>query len=796
MSSSFSFNDTFSADQLYPSSLDFEANFKGEGLDDLYGINLKARFTNSEETSPSLSNRAKSLSKSLQPIDNNNPLEEALIDDPQENGSKEINQKLEEMQSQSSSAISMIGEFFCDLKQLEIPYKQWKDNLNGYTSVQVNGLAFWEYLYVNHDNFIETLRMNFPEEECALVEKHLNKLDSTYKWTDSLAPLVLNITKFCISRLVQKEFEILQKRFEELKSQIETQVESQNNSSLSEEMDRIQQCMEQLNDTLENDLEEAKKKGHSKLGKIICRLSAIPIAKIGKFAHKKASKIGKSILSSYSHIQDMFAVHKALSIQKRWMFHLQSRINTNINCPVPATSQEQLYHEVQIFLDSLEKCKNIEGVRQKLNQTGITIKIPSNFDDWLKQFKSQRFKRYIVQGYYYSVGKRPFMDESIIKAMLHRRKKEKNNKIEQSITLIEQHISECKALDLTEIETYFKNLHIHLDQVNIPQNQTLTLPPQTKADWDQCVQDKNFCLSLAAQWVDYQETTAQLLVQGLRQALLSKNSQERKFLYFRESEYVVSLASSIIQLILFLPHIKLYMVAPILELFVTDVAKIGVPGLGLIYIFYPLYPDMSFKIDSIIMLIAEHFFAIKYKPNEYSFEGYKLIIQIRWFGFVAITHYLISLFQQSLLWLNMRLIENCIMRQGKQPMENDNRYIQINENYEQHRLNCKQTIKELEKCLFKLQLEDAKLCIHPHMQRGSPNHEKFDPIQNFIQGLENVDFHYFPPEVHDFIEENLGLKLTENNKQDLQDKLEDFFSTPEDELIKTHQKNLAKYLKV
>jgi hypothetical protein len=701
---------------------------------------------------------------------------------------QELGQRLENMRNEAEFVSNKIEDFSNDIQNFEEEYRAWRTDFSEYSRFQGNILSALEYFNVNHDNFQEALSKFLSPEQYRLVGENLKSLDGTSKWTACIALLVFNVAKYCINNQVQSDLERLQKRFQDLKNEASLVPLRETHSSSFKKLQDIQLFMDQLNRKLAHDKGEAFEKSLTKLEKLAGKITAVPLERVGVFP-KKAAKT----FNIFHQLREFFALRKVCDKQREWVFHLQSRIFVN-HCVSSSTSQDQLYHEVENFLNSLSNCASLKEVKKQFNKIGIKTEIPENFEEWQQQFKSQRFKRHLVQSYYYCIGRRPFMDESCINSILRKRGAAQADKVKKKLKTVKDHIVNCKNLEVDEIKNYFNELHIHLDQIYIPVNEMLRLPIQTKEDWNQCIQSEEFLICLARQSVEYQETTAQLAMQALRQALLSKNSVEQEFLRFRTAEYIAKIAFSIVQLVLCLPTIKLWLAASALELFVTDIAKLGIPSLGLVYIFHPLYPDISFKLDDLVLKIAEHFFAVKYKPNEYSLEGYQFMIQMRWLGLVENTHYLISLYEQALLWLNMRLVENCIMGLEKKPFENDNRYIQINEKYEQHRLTCKQEIRKLEDQLKNLMLQDAKLGLRHQiknyqMQNAGLNFE----IENLSQALEQADFELFPIEVLDFFEENLGFMLNEKNKARLKVYLQTFFSADENTFLESYRTNLWYY---
>jgi hypothetical protein len=723
-----------------------------------------------------------------------------FIDDSTEYSQSELMQLLKEMDAQAKSVASEIKSFSIQVKLIIRQYKEWKNTFGDYGTAIGYFLAGFEYFNVNHKNFLDAFK-HFPPEEYYKIEAQLRYVDSTFKYSNCGIPLIFNIIKLYFRQQIRKDLDELQEKFEKLKAQSKNS-DSQSTSSYAayeKELQQIESCMDQLRHKLAKDQAETFQSGQKKFEKFIGRIAALPLEILGGVEHNSAIKICKHVANIFGQIREIFEVQEACRIQDKWIFYLQPRISVNIDCPTPPapTAQDKLHEEVNQFIKSLESCTTIKEIENKLNKVGIEIEIPYSFEEWKRKIKSNRFQRYLVQNYYYCIGKRPLLDKADVQSILKRRLQERKEKIDQSATFIQHHIRKCQHLEFDQIVAYFKVLHLNIDQVNCNQQPDLKCPPTSKDEWKQCIQDPAFCSALAAQWVDYHEMTGQMGLQALRQMLLSKNQVEHNFLRFRLFEYVISIVSSVLQLLVCLPKAKIWAATNALELFAVDLGKLGIPAIGLLYVFHPLYPDNNFKIENIFIRLAEHFFAIKYKPNEYSLEGYKIIFQIRWIGMIAIAHYLILLFQQTLLWLNIRLIENCIMRLDKKPFEEDMRYIQLNEAFEQERLNCKQRLQELSNGLKMLKIEDAKLNIHPSYRQEEKDKDKFDPIQNFVDAFKdpNIDFSLFPEEVHQFFEENLGFKLTEPNKAHLQKALEEFLSAPENQFTNAYQDNILKYLR-
>lgn len=450
-----------------------------------------------------------------------------------------------------------------------------------------------------------------------------------------------------------------------------------------------------------------------------------------------------------------------------------------------------LGNEVKVFFNRLEECEELGDVQRILNQQAIkSIVLPPTFDRWLAQMKIPRFKRDLTELYYCSVNKRRFAEEDDASEDVVEFLEERKEMIEQAAsTVIAKHIEICKTSDLLSIKTYFRQkLHIEIDQVRLDQEQqeAIPFPPLSKDDWETCHASADFCNALAEQWVDYQTKLSERAYQRMRQAVLAKIQVEDNFLHFRLTLNKMSILSSGAQLFMCWPQTALKTAAAVLELFVTKFAKLDNPGAGTFNILYPLYPDFNFKLEGFIILLAEHFFAIKYKPNEYSREGYQVNMHMRYYELATLIHYFITVFKELKLWLSIRLIENCIIGLKYTPFEKNARYQTLKATHQEEYLDFENKIRKTKERLKDLRIKDAKLAI-------APDHA-CDPLQEIAQDLQEADLDYCHPELIRFFQNSFGLNLKQTKKEDLQKTLEDFFARSEESWTALYQDNRFSYL--
>src|SRR5207253_2157970 len=103
-------------------------------------------------------------------------------------------------------------------------------------------------------------------------------------------------------------------------------------------------------------------------------------------------------------------------------------------------------------------------------------------------------------------------------------------------------------------------------------------------------------------WVDSQAKNEVLMKQIIRRALLTKLDVEHKFINFRITGYGIETLATLIQIALCLTSFKLLALRPLLEVLIsTDLSKLDIPGIGLVKLFHPLYPELSFKVKNMMM---------------------------------------------------------------------------------------------------------------------------------------------------------------------------------------------------
>lgn len=691
---------------------------------------------------------------------------------------RKIEEQIERMKEEGydRNLTAEAERFTQSIKTYDKRYAGWKNSFDDINASLSSILSGAEYVEVNDELFDYSDR----------THDYIKLAKEGYKWLESFSLLIFHSAKSILYYKLNGDFKEEVEKFERLVPKIKHQP---TDASL-----RVLKTMQILMDVVKLRNEEDQKKIFSKTGKkiqkFLSKVTTIPLRIYQGIEQHRANKICKNIFGSIGRCIERSFIKQALARQKEWVSLLQTRIHIDKASSEPMSAYQDLEEKVTDFKDKLKRCKTLEEVEKTLNFHGMTsIEIPSTIEQWHAQRKDPRFARSLYDSFCYAIDKTRFWRKEKIADHLNNLKDEHRKKVDQAKPILSAYIENCKEMDFPAITAYLKARHIHLEQINIENCPGLASLPTTKEEWLAC-QSEQFLSCLASQYVDHQETTAQLSLQSARQMLLSKNKVEKNFLEFRKNENFVSIASSILQL--FVCSGYAFVVTSVLDLIVTDISKFGIPGITFLSVGHPLYPNKDFKVLGIAMMLIEHFFAIKDKPNEYSSEGYKLSIQIRWFYLVARAHQLISLFQQMALWLNMRLVENCIMGLAAKPFESDPRYIKINEETKMKLVNCKAEIERLENSLDLLRVKDGKLCVSSDSNCSSV--ENSDPHQVLDESLADVNFDYFPPEIKAYYEDNLGIVLKEENKPLIRERLEKFFSKGEDVFIAQYRENRFAHL--
>lgn len=697
-----------------------------------------------------------------------------------------------------------------EIRYLLFSYKEWEKRFKAYASGPNVLLAALEYLTDNKDNIVNFIKQYGPKEADTAAETSLEIVDHVFKWIDCGVPFLENLIK---SIFIQINYDQPAQKIKDSASQFMRDHQHQTDVSTAS-IDRVLKNharVSQFQAELAKDNDDAKSKSCLKGVRLLTKLSAIGLggAGLGFLASKTANTVTKSAYKIFKTSLAAWNCYYMFRDQKEWMFHLQPDWLVNIGPKDPTAeeeerleieleAQEDLIHDAKEFLISLNKCTSLDEVEKIFKSLNVPFPLPPTIDHFKQMLrKNPRFGRDLVQCYYYHVGRRATISASKLLSAIDKKEEEHHRKIDQCLPFITGEINKCQIQNLSfdGIQDHFAKLHIDIDSITISVAGDLPLPPTNALEWGECTQNDEFIRALAGKWVEHQEATAQMVMQALRQALLSKHQVERQFLIFQAVEIGVGFLSTVIQLYLCSP-IQSHAISFFLEVLIKDIAKWGPSGVGVFYLGTPLYPGVKFKIDVLFMQLAKHFFAKSYKPNEYSLEGYLLILKQNWTKLLMLVFYLQFMLQQGQLWINVRLVDNCIKGLENKSLAEDLHYIDLAYQYNQKIISCKQAVKDFEKDLQELKVKDTQLTIQPQSQNTSDNDEPSGPIHDIIDALKEADIEYFPPLVIEFFENHLGFeKLSNDNKEELLNHLNNFFSKSEEKFLSSYLSNRFAYLK-
>lgn len=750
--------------------------------------------------------------------------------------------KLTRCNSKEELERSKENEIAKNLKNLEDIYHLWNSYLNKIKTPLKSVLNNIEYVKANEDNILGFLSKTLTPEQFRLIEEEFKKGKANFQWFDCLAPLIVGILQKSLISDRQSELQKTHKNFSkcrhsfpmssEDRSGKKKKVVQSNSQTFLDNKKNIRRLRQKF--ALQKQI--ANETIESKLTKCIGNILAVFLEKIIKYPLKIATKISKSSFFIVRDLRGTSALFKIFTLQKETTSYFQPRILVRAQPKLPTKREikirKKLYKKIQNtsnlklrkklykkfrvtknnpplskeelifkrrqkkliedthqFISDLENCHNLKEVKKIFDKLRITTEIPLDFDEWNEMFKNDRFKRQLIQTFYFSKQSRPILSQKdILDNILVKKQIELEWSIKKALPIILNFIRDSKELEIDDLKSFFKKRNICLDKE--------PFSIQSREQWDNLITNHNFCRLLAREWVQYQETAGILAMQGLRQLLTCKAKVEGSFLKFRLSEYIVSITSSILQLaICLLPIFKLLSFTSILEFIISDLTKSGIAGFSLINILYPLFPGMYFRLDRISMKFAENIFGRYHKSHTYALSSYLSTLKIKLLDIFSTFASFMSFFEQFLLWMKIQMVDRCLLRRPKIKFSEDKRAIRINLRYKKKVDVARNKIALIKLDLKKLEVKDLKTTFSSSIKPKKMF--KFDPITTLVKDLQkkNIDFDYFSPTVREFFEDNIGLKLTKDNKPHLQTKIEQLMSSKEEDFIYLQLINRNSHLK-
>lgn len=743
-----------------------------------------------------------------------------LKQNPSKNAIPEKDSALKSQSSENLQIDQALQEFQLDqaLQALNSSIKTYNDYkkgiLEGKKSVQIQIFNKCKYVSENDFNILDIIKKIAPQ--CLQEAKiWISGASKNYKFADSTLAFMSQASLYCLihyhENQLAKHLELYQKFNEENEETF--------SSGEHEVLQTLKKKIEDFHEQLEKDKHLASEEGLIKFADVICKTA--PLKKIATSLPEKISgKICKSFFKIFKNLWVIGNVKNASVFQEEALFDLKSRIVVNIYSDSKDPKQketklkleeqkQELIKDVDNFLKALCKCKSIDELKVILKKYGIPFNIPCTITEPEILIKNPRFIRQMIRSYLFWTGNTQSFMETEKKNILSSMKEEHEKRVDEALIPVNQHIQQCKSLSWPEIKAHFAHIHVNIDTIELSAEENpekLLIPPTSKSEWDDCIQNPNFCIALAEKWVQHQETTAILSKQAVTQLLLSKHEVEKKSLFFRRTEHIVSIISNVIQLALCHQAARLFILSSsflgsALELMFIDLYKFQVPGTGVLYACYPLYPKITFKLEAMIMLLIKHFYFLRMKPHEYSLESYKLTLETNMLECIQTLRSLLFSTKRILLWIQINVIENRVFSKTKKTLHEDKRYIGMMHQYQQKYLDCQASIKKLKKSLKNLKLDDAKLIVQP----SAGIHPTSNAFKDIGDAMKEVDVDFFPAQVKELFENHLidyseenptSFKLTNESKVNVQGNLEKLFTETEFEFVKTFDDNRFAYLKV
>lgn len=744
-------------------------------------------------------------------------------------------------------------------QNLQKEYHKWSEKFKQVGSLFNSFLAVCEYLSNNKES------ISFLMSQCSLKKEGvIENLDGHYKWINCIAPLSLYLIRYFLALNVEEKFGNLSKTSESSDCTATGEYSSEYSGSVNDTLETVK---DRFQIKLDRDKREILNKATLGLASLATKTLSSTLTFIQLLPKKGAEKVSKYAHSVFTNLWALSKFNTLSNLQHEWDFLLHPR--TFLIAPKnrePIDEQENLAKEFYDFLETLKSCGKISKVHALFRKHNFGFPPPKTQEDLSSKLGNEYYTFDLAQSFFCHAGKRIATDSDEINKLLKKNKEtfEIKAKSHSTFSIIKDQVDrkqKARDVDLSqeEAENFFSKLHItspytflarksdrsSFSDPAIPAENKFnsletndedlwglrklfskgpegeldmssggiavshpTSPPSSSI-WEEAVQDEDYRNLISREWVAHQENTAQLIVQGLRQALLSKNKVENKFLLFEAVKNSFKILCSALQFYLFFPVFSTSTFNSILEVFFKDFSKVG--SFKLFNIGSHLYPKLKLKIDSIFLLIAKHFFAVNYKPHEYSLDGYRLEGQRRMIRFVLLIYSLLFLSQEGLLWVNFKVFDLFSQRLERRSLSEDSRYIELNQEREKVNKYWHDYKKKTDEQIKSLKFQDLNLIFQTPPPPATSNKKTTDQIveggttgdtivegnttiDTIVDALRDADVRFFPKATIVFFETHLGFHLTEESKGSLKKYLENFFTKEEGDFIGSFSSSRFNYL--
>lgn len=694
-----------------------------------------------------------------------------------------------------------------EFQNLRKDYKEWSEKFEQVGSLFNSFLAVCEYLSNNKEN------ISFLVSQCSLKKKEkegmIENLDGHYKWINCIAPLSLYLIRYFLALDVEKKLGNLSKTSESSDCTAKSECSSEYNESGNYNLETIK---DRFQIKLDRNKREILNKTTLGLASLATKTFSSTLTSIQLLPKKAAEKVSKYAHSVFTNLWGLAKFNNLSNLQHEWDFLLHPR--TFLIDPQNRElidEQENLAKEFYDFLETLKSCGKISKVHALFRKHNFGFAAPKTQEDLSSKLGNEDYTFDLAQSFFCHAGKRIATDSNEIKKILLKNKETFNVKanscsifnIIQDQVLKKQKASHAD-LSQEEAEDFFSKLHITSPYTFLARRSdrpSFSHPTSNLCSltWEEAVKDQNYRDLISREWMTHQESTAQLIVQGLRQALLCKNKVENKFLVFEAIKNSFKILCSALQLYLFYPVFSTSTFNSILEVFFKDFSKVG--SFRLFNIGSHLYPNLKLKIDFIFLLIAKHFFAVNYKPHEYSLEGYRLEGQRRMIRFALLIYSLNFLCQEGLLWANFKVLDLFSQRPARRLFSEDSCYIELNQERERINKFYHEYKERTDKQIKSLKFQDLNLLFKTPPPPGPPKEdntanivEGSTTIDTIVDALRDADVRFFPKATIVFFKTHLGFNLTEESKGSLKKYLENFFTKEEGNFIGSFSSSRFNYL--
>ncbi|MCE2983189.1 MAG: hypothetical protein LW832_06450 [Parachlamydia sp.] len=312
-------------------------------------------------------------------------------------------------------------------------------------------------------------------------------------------------------------------------------------------------------------------------------------------------------------------------------------------------------------------------------------------------------------------------------------------------------ITQINSLPLEELKKALVEKHIHLDECQLEGLQGK-------------LADGEFRIQLCNEWVEYIETTEQLIKQGAVATLLKKIEVDSTLMDVKYYSHLLGLFFVGLRTNELLPGMQQALEQSMMSYLINDVP---LPFMGLMKI---LLPKCQFTTGDFFLLTAGFSINYYYKPNEFSLKGCTNQARIYWSEFksdlemdrACLKFYL----NHFILFLQIHFVEKLILK--IQPAVADPRYDQIRDQFDADKAAVIRAYEELTQQLNELRIKDLNYNLQPNavFVKGPEGDIPYEPIQHLLDAMNDPEITYLKKTV-DAFKEHFGVDLEKQNRDEI-----------------------------